>query len=165
MLLVAVAGAAGLTLVGARAAVGQRAASGCTPGIIKYGGVSARVFCGPAKATVKYHGMLWKFTNGSCERGSTYLAVNVGTVVLGKSSKPNPDYFGMDVGKFPGSTNPPASKDGTYTGGVLAILHGAKPPLVDARKLKVTLSGGRTKGTFTAPVLFGSGTLTGSFSC
>lgn len=138
---------------------------GCTAGVVSFGGVQARVFCGAAKATVKIGGKTLSFKGGNCERTSKYLTVNVGTVVLGTTTKKKPDYFGLDVGAYPGSTAKPAGHDGSYTGGVLAIVSGGKSYLLRGDTAKFTLSGGRTKGTFSAAGLLGSGAATGSFSC
>ena len=60
---------------------------------------------------------------------------------------------------------PLAGRDGTYTGGVIAIDFGGKPYLLRGDTAKITLSGGRTKGTFSAAGLLGSGDGTGTFSC
>ena len=139
--------------------------AGCSPGVITFGGVQARLFCGAAKATVKIGGKTLSFKGGSCERTSKYLTVNIGTVVLGTTTKKKPDYFGLDVGAYPGSTAKPAGHDGGYTGGVLAVVSGGKSYLLRGDTAKFTLSGGRTKGTFSAAGLLGSGAATGSFSC
>jgi len=154
-------------VVGGRAAAGTAAAS-CTPGVITYGGAQARVFCGPAKATLKYQGKTWKFTQGSCDKLADYVSVNIGTVVIGTSTKKKPDYFGLTVGKFLGAANgaKPARHDGTYTGGVVASEHGGKGgPIVNAELVKITLSGNRSRGTFSGPVSLGTGKVTGSFTC
>lgn len=138
----------------------------CTPGLISFGGVQARVFCGPAKATVHVGGKTLSFKGGDCERTSKYVSLNIGTVVLGQTNKKKPDYFGLDVGQVPGSTGKPAASDGTYTGGVLAIDYGGKSYAVRGDTMKVTLAGGRTKGTLSGTLLFGgSGPLTATFSC
>jgi hypothetical protein len=139
--------------------------SACTPGMISFGGVQARVFCGPAKATVKVGGKTFSFTGGSCERTSKYLAISIGTVVLGTTTKKKPDYFGLDVGAYPGSTVKSAAKDGSNTGGVIAVVHAGKAYLLRGDTAKITLSGGRTRGTFSADGLLGSSGATGSFSC
>jgi hypothetical protein len=153
--------AAALTAASSNGAVASFA-----PGVKSVGGVSARVFCGSAKATVRYHGQTWTFAQGACERLPAYFDVNVGTVVLGQTSKKRPDYFGLTVGKYPGSTGKAAAKDGTYVGGVLAVVHAGKGLVVDARTVKVTLTKGRTRGTFTAKaILSDSGTVSGSFGC
>ena len=158
-------GLAALTATAAPASLAGPARSACMPGLTSFGGTQARVFCGPAKATVKIGGKTLSFKGGSCERTSKYLAINVGTVVLGTTTKKKPDYFGLDVGAIPGSTAKPAGRDGTYTGGVIAIDFGGKPYLLRGDTAKITLSGGRTKGTFGAAGLLGSGGGTGTFSC
>ncbi len=158
-----------LLLVAASVVVAVPTASSrtaCTPGVISYGGAQARVFCGPAKATVHVGGKTLSFKGGNCERTSKYVALNIGTVVLGQTNKTKPDYFGLDVGQVPGSTGKPAASDGTYTGGVLAIDYGGKSYAVRGDTLKITLAGGRTKGTLSGTLLFGgSGPLTATFGC
>jgi len=165
MLLFGLAATAAAIAAAAPASPATPARASCTAGMTTYGGTSARVFCGPAKATVKIGGKTLKFKGGSCERTSKYLAIVIGTVVLGTTTKKKPDYFGLDVGAYPGSTSPPAGHDGTYTGAVIAIDFGGKPYLLRGDTAKITLSGGRTKGTFSAGGLLGSTGGTGTFSC
>lgn len=146
------------------AAVGAGpAAAACTAGVHPYGGVQARTFCGPAKATLKLGGKTYTFAGGQCERGPAYLTVNIGTVVLGTTSKPKPEYFGMTVGKAPIVGGTPAKKDGTYVPQALTANHANVSYVI--LQAKVTLAGSRTKGTFTGAPLGKSGTATGSFSC
>jgi hypothetical protein len=66
-----------------------------------FGGASARVFCGAATATVHGDGKTFSIREGSCEKGPDYLSINIGEVVLGKTSKPQPEYFGPNIGKLP----------------------------------------------------------------
>jgi hypothetical protein len=142
------------------------ARTACTPGVKQLGGLNVRVFCGPAKATVHYGGKLFSFSQGQCEKTSQYVAVNIGTVVLGPTTKPKPNYFGLDVGKFLGSKSKAASKDGTYAGGVLALAYGGKGYLVRGDTLKITLSGNRSRATFTGESLFAPHVkVAGSFTC
>ena len=163
LLLVVVA--AGAVLAGGSAASGSRAA--CTPGVKTVGGVTERVFCGPAKATVHYGSKVFTFTEGECEKGAKYLAVNIGTVVLGTTRKPKPDYFGLLVGQSPAGGAKPASHDGTYVGGVLALDYGGKGYLVQGSTLKVTLSGGRSRGAFSGNTFLTSPSVKvkGTFTC
>ena len=138
----------------------------CSAGVIPFGGVQARVFCGPAKATVHVGGKTLSFSNGNCEATPKYVSVNIGTVVLGQTTKKKPDYFGLDVGQIPGSTAKPSPKDGTYTGGAVAIVSGGKSYAVRGDTVKITLTGNRSKGTLTGSLIFGgSGAVTASFSC
>lgn len=153
------------TIAAGSASPSRPTRAGCTAGMISYGGTQARVFCGSAKATVKIGGRTLSFKGGSCERTSKYVAINIGTVVLGTTTKRKPDYFGLDVGTFAGSAGTPAGHDGSYTGGVIAIESGGKSYLLRGDKAKITLSGGRTKGTFKADGLLGSKPGTGSFNC
>jgi hypothetical protein len=140
--------------------------TGCAAGVKSSGGLTERTFCGSAKATVHYGAQTLKFSNGDCTKTAQYISVNIGTVVLGTTTKPKPDYFGLDVGRLPGSTGKAAGKDGTYAGGVLALAHGVKTYLVVPNTLKIVLSGGRTHGTFSGTGFGGSAPkVTGTFSC
>jgi hypothetical protein len=152
-----------LALAASSGAASRRAA--CTPGIVKFGGVTARVFCGPAKATLKASGKTLRFSGGSCERTGTYVTVNIGTVVLGQTTKRKPDYFGLDVGAYAGASTKPATHDGVYRGGVIAADFAGKAYLVRGDTARITLAGGRTRGTFTSTLLFGGGSVSGTFSC
>jgi len=102
---------------------------------------------------------------GSGERTARYLALNIGTVVLGQTTKRKPDYFGRTVGAYPGASAKPAARDGVYTGGVIAAERSGKPYLVRGDTARITLAGGRTRGTFKSTVLFGGGAVSGTFSC
>jgi len=155
-----------LALVAASAAYGGVTRQACTPGVKTVGGVSERTFCGPAKATVRFGPQTFHYSGGACEKTSKYVSVNIGTVVLGQTTKRKPDYFGLDVGSIPGSTAKPAPGDGTYTGVVLALEHGGKAYLASPAGLTATLSGNRSKGTISGTALLGaSGKVTGTFSC
>jgi hypothetical protein len=162
------AGAAASALVVAGNAAAGRlgvSSSACKAGVTTFGGAQARVFCGSAKATVTLAGKTVHFTEGTCQRTSQFLSVNIGTVVLGQTSKKQPDYFGLDVGKTPGSTSKPAAADGHYTGGTVAIVSGGTSYLVRGNTVKITLTGGRTKCTISGSLLIPSGSVSGSFSC
>ena len=57
-----------------------------------------------------------------------YLTVNIGSLYIGPTTKPKPNYLGLDVGQIPGSTSPPAGRDGTYTSGIVFSANsGGKP--------------------------------------
>jgi hypothetical protein len=113
----------GVVTVTALAAPGAVA---CTAGVHPYGGANARTFCGPAKATVVIAGKTIHFAGGNCERGPAYLSLNIGTVVLGTSTKPKPEYFGLLVGRAPIVGGTPATHDGTFTPEALAADHTGK---------------------------------------
>jgi hypothetical protein len=85
--------------------------------VISYGGAQARVFCGPATATVHVGGKTLAFKGGSCVRLPKYVSVNIGIVVLGQTNEKTPDYFGLDVGRLPGGNAKPAASDGSYRTG------------------------------------------------
>jgi hypothetical protein len=157
----------GTTAIVAVVAIGSLAGSAegakCKSGVHKFGSVKARTFCGPASAKAVVGGKTFTFTRGYCVKTSKYVALNLGTIVLGSTSKPRPNYFGLDVGRVPGSSSPPASKDGTYSQAIIAIVHGHKGYSVGHST--VTLTNKRTRGTFTAKLTADGSTVTGSFRC
>lgn len=139
------------------------ASAACHAGTHKFGGTTARTFCGPAKATVKMPGRTLTYQQGSCDRTKDYFTLNIGTIVLGDTTKKRPPYFGITVGKtaFGGS---PAGHDGTYTKDVSIsfVSGGHSYSLVRA---KLTLAGHRTKGTFSGQLLASTKMVSGSFHC
>lgn len=157
VIVVAVAAAAGLAGEGG-------AAAACSPGVHPFGTVTARTFCGPARATIVVGGKTIRIAGGgSCERGAAYVAVNIGTVVLGATTRSKPEYFGLVVGKAPMVGGTPARTDGTYVAKALTANHAGKGYAILGAT--VMLQGNRTRGTFSGTT-FGSGTrITGSFSC
>lgn len=143
-------------------AAGEGAKRACTPGVIAYGGTKALVFCGPTKAAVLTAGRTIRYANGRCERRQQYLRVDVGTKMLGKTTQPKPEYFGLSIGRTPGFPDPPVTKDGTYSGAAISVVNGGVDVVPEARG-KVVLKANRTKGTFSIRV---AGKLvTGSFTC
>jgi hypothetical protein len=144
-------------------ASGGAASATCKAGVTTYGGTTARVFCGSATATVHAGGKTFTIRQGSCDKGAKYVSVNIGEIVLGKTSKPKPEYFGLNIGKIPYLGGAPASHDGTYHSGVVAVVHAGKGYGLRAQA-RVTLTNGRSRGTFSATVLTG-GVVTGSFRC
>jgi hypothetical protein len=158
---VAIAVAAASCAVAAAAAPASPVRAACTPGVHPFGDVSARTFCGPAKATLVTGGRTIRFSGGECQRGPAYVSVNIGTVVLGVSRKPR-EYFGLNVGKVPLLGGSPAAHDGTFPAQAIAAHHGTKGYAI--LQGSVTLAGGRTRGTFSGKVL-GGGTAHGTFRC
>lgn len=81
----------------------------CTPGPTTLGGADARVWCGPAKATVHVSGRTYHFAHGVCQRtegfskGSRVLAVNIGTQTLPPAA-PKASYFGVLADRAKGGT-------------------------------------------------------------
>ena len=142
---------------------GSAAKATCKAGATTYGGAPARVFCGPATATVRVGGKTFTFRGGTCDRTSGYVTVNLGTIVLGSPSRPKPEYFGLTVGRLPLGGGKPAPKDGVYAGAVISAVHAAKSIAVG--RAHVTLAGGRTHGTFTGQLVLSSKTVSGSFAC
>ena len=85
-------------------------------------GVSEETFCGPATAKVQIGGKTLSFSQGNCVKTADYVSVNIGTVVLAQTARHQPNYFGLDIGKIPGSGSPPARKDGSYRSGTVLTL-------------------------------------------
>jgi hypothetical protein len=154
--LVLVAGLASAASV----AAGARA---CKPGVRKVGGVSEETFCGPATAKVQVGGKTLSFSQGNCVKTADYVSVNIGTVTLTQSARHQPDYFGLDIGKIPGSGSPPARRDGSYRSGTVLTLEYANNSY-DVLSGVATLKGDRSRGTVRGKTLTGQ-LLTGTFKC
>ena len=151
-----------VVLAGAGGGAAERA-SACKPGVRPFGGVSSRTFCGPATARVYVGGRTLVFTEGTCVTTTAYVSVNIGTVVLGQTTKRQPNYFGLDIGRIPGSGAPPARKDGTYRSGtVLTIEFGGTA--YDVLSGVATLQGHRSHGTVRGKAFSGQD-VTGTFHC
>jgi hypothetical protein len=157
--LVALASVAAMALgAGAQAGI---SAHTCTSGPTNYQGARAYVSCGPATAVVKLGGRTLRYRGGTCNRTDKALELNIGTTIPGDTTKPLPRYFGISIGRIFG-VGKAAPRDGSYGGGTLALVDGGKRyASFDAG---VALTGGRTRGSFTARLL-GGGALSGSFSC
>ncbi len=138
------------------------ASAKCKPGVHKYGTGRARTFCGKAKATVSIGGHKSTLKGGSCRRMSQGFTLNIGTILLGVDSPKRPDYFGISIGRPAYST--PAPKDGTYTGNS-AIAFVLKHKKYGVLKPTVTLTSGRTKGSFSGTLLGSGAPVSGTFSC
>jgi hypothetical protein len=141
--------AAILVVVGAAGFPGgakSEATTACAGGLTEFAGVPARVFCGPATATIHDGAKTFTITGG---------AVNIGEVVLGVAGKPNPDYFGLAVVRSTG--------DGTYHSAVIAVVHAPKGYRLRANATAVLMRG-RSRGTFAA-TSFRGGPVSGSFTC
>ena len=139
-----------IVLPAAAGASSPARAAGCTPGVRSVDGAMARVFCGPAKATVRAGGRTIAFTGGLCERSGGMYVLNMGTFFAGGSKSPRP-YFGLLIAK---------PKPGSYKGQALSFRSGgvSRSSLADVT-LKTLHS-----GTFSGK-LIGGGRVTGSFSC
>jgi hypothetical protein len=154
-----------IALAGGAAAASRRLArsSTCKAGLHRIGGVSARTFCGPATARVLVGGKTLTFAQGNCVKTAAYVSINIGTVVLGQTKQRQPNYFGLDIGRIPGSGAPPAGKDGTYrTGTVLTVEYANKS--YDVLSGIASLKGHRTHGTVKGKAFTGQ-PLTGTFHC
>ena len=79
-------------------------AGGCTAGVKTVGGVLTRTFCGPATVSFTIAGKTAKLSQGQCVATSSYLTVNIGVFTGPGAKSPRPNYFGLDVGRVPGST-------------------------------------------------------------
>lgn len=152
----------GLVATALAGSAGSAEGAKCKAGVHKFGSVQARTFCGPGSATATVGGKTFAFKGGNCVKTKKYLTINLGTIVLGQTSKKRPEYFGITVGKTPlGGT--PAPKDGTYSGDAVAFVHLNKGYGVGGSS--VTLTNGRTRGTFTGKTFSGQIPVSGSFRC
>ena len=118
------------------------------------GGAPARVFCGPAKATVKVAGTTYAFSGGQCLKASGF-AVNVGT--LSFASKAKPAYFGSSL---------PTANAGTDAGRnvTLSFSAGGQRSSLSTAGAKVVVRSRLRGGSFAGKDLAGR-TVTGSFAC
>ena len=132
-------------------AVGSSQAAACVAGVKKINGVSARTFCGPAKATVRMNGKTIAYKGGQCSKSSFGWSINIGTVVLGPLAK-KPEFFGITA----------RAKAGPQTDGAVAIVHLGKDVSVLGT---VTLKPGLKSGTFSGKVFGDPTRITGSFTC
>jgi hypothetical protein len=134
----------------------------CTPGFRKVGGVTFKVFCGPARASLRFQGKAYSFRNGSCTKTSRSLTINVGVETLPhppSTEPPRTSWFGAFVA---------AGRDGTYHPGSSMFLFWSAPGLsfiFTAGDLHLTAN--RSKGTFSG-LFYGrgiTGSAFGAFSC
>jgi hypothetical protein len=138
-------------------------ATACKAGVRKVAGVSEETFCGPATATVHLGGQTFSFSQGNCVKTNDYVSVNIGTVTLAQNARHQPNYFGLDIGKIPGSGSPPAHKDGSYRKGTVLTLEYANTSY-DVLSGVATLKGNRSRGTVRGNTVAGE-LLTGTFDC
>jgi hypothetical protein len=155
----------GVAVAGSDAASSAAAArpTVCKSGVRKLNGVPAQTFCGPATARIRIGGKTFVFAQGNCVATRRYVSINIGTVVLGRTTRHQPNYFGLDIGRIPGSGSPPARKDGSYRSGtVLTVEYADKS--YDVLSGVATLQGHRTRGTIRGNTFSGQA-LTGTFHC
>ena len=161
------AAAAATLAIAATAALGGAAsatAGSCTPGVKTIKGGFQRTFCGPAKVTVKVGGRTITLSQGSCEKTSGYLAVNIGVFSSTPTPSSRPNYFGLVVGRAPGSSTPPAPRDGTYRSGIVMTMVYRGTGYSAVGNVTATLSGNRTRGVVTGTTLTHQ-TMTANFHC
>jgi hypothetical protein len=123
----------------------------CVPGVKAINGVSARTFCGPAKATVKMNGKTISYTNGACSTSIGLFTVNIGTVVLGTLENA-PEYVGVTA----------KATVGTQSRQTIAVVHaGQRQAIIGV----VTLRAGLRQGTFPGKAFGSTDLISGSFTC
>jgi hypothetical protein len=139
--------------IAAVAAPSHASAAGCRPGTMTIGGAPARVFCGPAHATVQVGARKLTFRGGRCERLGSSFTLNIGTLSFATASKL--PYLGISLtGAHAGrSTRPTVSFNAAGTRSSLRTTGAV-----------VTLAKGLKSGTF-AGRTFAGAAVTGSFSC
>jgi hypothetical protein len=140
----------------AAAGTGASATTACKPGIHTVGKVTYRVYCGPASASVKVAGKTHSFRGGSCLRAGVtrVFTMSIGKLTIGKG-KPRYSYFGVTV--------PTANHDGLYRRAVVTWAIGGKR--YSLYNVKLRLTNGQTRGTFSGRAVGRRGTVTGSFRC
>jgi hypothetical protein len=120
-------------------------AAGCSPGVNKLKGEDARVFCGPARATVKFAGKTYHFENGLCQKtpgGGGFgieFTVNIGIEELPPPTPRKFSYFGVGLDK---------AKGGVYRNQAVGISVPGTRGLSPLEN-KVTVSANLKKGSFT----------------
>jgi hypothetical protein len=150
--IIGILGVAAALALAASALASPQAATGCVAGVKKINGVTARTFCGPAKATVHVNGKTIVYKGGECSKSSFGWSLNIGTVLLGNLQQ-KPEYLGL-AGK---------AKAGTQAKATVAVVHAGKGRAI--ANATVTLKPGLKAGTFSGKV-FGEPTqITGSFTC
>lgn len=175
LLALVVGGGSGTARAGAGLAEGEVRAgiAACEPGPRVIHGFQARVFCGPARATVTVNGKTVTVKNGVCERYPTYFLVNIGTAVTGiGKNRPKLPYFGLLMGRSPAYVEPAVTKPGNYRKGTITFNgSGIQVDLHNEPDLRITLAPGLRSGTFSATKpgspIYGTPTykVKGSFSC
>ena len=126
-------------------------ATACIPGVKAINGVSARTFCGPAKATVKVNGKTISYTGGACSTNIGLFSVNIGTVALG-TLKHAPEYLGVTA----------KAKAGTQSRQTIAVVHAGRTEAIIGT---VTIKAGLKQGTFAGKVFGSPEAISGSFTC
>jgi hypothetical protein len=144
------------------AAAGETA---CTPGVVHVHGVPVRVFCGPARARVRYRGKTYKFSRGSCARGTGKFAggfgLNLGELALRGRAPSSLSYFGLLVeGTHPGTYKGTKVLVEFQVGGRRVGLH----DLFGEARPDTTVVLRRGSGTFSGKDTHGF-RATGSFTC
>ena len=123
------------------------------------GGQVAKVFCGPATATVRIGGKTLRFEHGFCQVAGGAFAVNIGTLVVLKPTQ-SLSYLGIVLTRGTGG--------GTWHAIALAFRSGGKS--YAGAKIRIRISSGLKSGTFsgigaTNPLGTGGAPFAGSFSC
>jgi hypothetical protein len=161
---------AGVCLAASAAAGTARAqdtsarARACSAGATTVGGLVKRTFCGGAKAVVRVAGKTLTLTQGQCVATPKYLSVNIGALYLGRTTKSKPNYFGLDVGRVPGTNALPAGKDGTYKSGIDFTVNYGNASYLILGGATVTLKGNRSQGTISGKTITGD-ELDATFHC
>jgi hypothetical protein len=124
----------------------------CTPAVKTVAGAPARVFCGPAQATVHVGSRTFRLHGGSCVRLASGFTLNIGT--LSFAAKTLPPYLGISL---------TSSKPGRHARPTVALTSGGKRITLRTTSA-VTLGAGAAKGSFSGRDLSGAA-VRGTFSC
>ena len=123
----------------------------CTPATKIVASAPARVFCGPAEATVHVGSHTYRLHGGSCIRVPSGFALNIGTMSLAPTPRP---YLGIVL---------ESSKPGRHDRPTVALNTNGKRIALRSTST-VTLSAGGAKGSFSGRDLAGRA-VSGTFSC
>jgi hypothetical protein len=128
------------------------AAPVCAPSVKIVASAPARVFCGPAQATIHVGARTYRLHGGECTRVASGFTLNIGTMSLAPKSPPS--YLGITI---------ESSKAGRHDRPTVALNLGGKR-LALRTSSTVTLAAGAAKGSFGGRELSGAA-IRGTFSC
>jgi hypothetical protein len=123
-------------------------------GIERIGFTTLITYCGSAKATMKSSGNTTRYTGGACLKIVGNLIVGFGKYTTQVSPTALSNAFYLVI---------PATGDGTFRQSVLTLQKKGQKARA-ANNVKVVVSGGRSRGTFSGKILNGP-KFTGSFTC
>jgi hypothetical protein len=122
-------------------------------GVLIHNHIAAIVYCGSAKATLKTGGKTSQYKGGACLDLVGSMIVGIGKYTTGTHASLYTAFYLVM----------PLAQDGSSKLAVLTIQHKGKPTL-SAGKVAATVSGKRSRGTFSGKFTTGA-KFSGSFTC